>query len=184
MESSPCHASPVHFGCGVSALCSPPSFSEYRRRPAAMTLAAYGRSRRTGRHRCPYAASTCPRTMSTAWSTSRTKRSWMQSRAQVASASHAVLVVHVRVPGGIRSNMVARDGISEDPSHLVPWFDLAKKKEFRVGLIAILFSDDDWGWGGYWKPRRSGGGAGELSRRDPAVPAGGTDGGGGLCHPV
>src|SRR5512132_630176 len=105
-------------------------------------------------------------------------------RAQVASASHAVLAVHVRVPGGIRSNVVARDGISEDPSHLVPWFDLAKKKEFRVGLIAILFSDDDWGWGGYWKPRRSGGGAGELSRRDPAVPAGGTDGGGGLCHPV
>ena len=73
-------------------------------------------------------------------------------RAQVASVSHAVLVVHVRVPGGIRSNMVARDGISEDPGHLVPWFDLAKKKRFRVGLIAILFSDDDWGWGGYWQP--------------------------------
>ena len=73
-------------------------------------------------------------------------------RAQVASASHAVLAVHVRVPSGIRSNTVTRDGISEDPSHLVPWFDLAKKKGLRVGLIAILFSDGDWGWGGYWQP--------------------------------
>lgn len=76
-------------------------------------------------------------------------------RAQIPSASHAVLAVHVRVHGGSNSNGVARDRISEDPGHLVPWFKLARKMGFRTGLIAILFSDDDWGWGGYWKPSDS-----------------------------
>jgi hypothetical protein len=73
-------------------------------------------------------------------------------RAQVPSASHAVLAVHVRVPGGTRSNTVVRDTVSENPGHLVPWFDLAKKKGLRTGLLVILFSDGDWNWGGYWKP--------------------------------
>lgn len=73
-------------------------------------------------------------------------------RAQVPSASHAVLAVHVRVPGGIHSNTVVRNQVSENPSHLVPWFNLAKRKGLRTGLIVILFSDNGWTWGGFWKP--------------------------------
>lgn len=77
-------------------------------------------------------------------------------RAQIPSASHAVLAVHVRVPGGIRSNTVVRNQVSEKPSHLVPWFNLAKTKGLRTGMIIILFSDNSWGWGGNWKPSNPG----------------------------
>ncbi|CAB4192717.1 hypothetical protein UFOVP1244_71 [uncultured Caudovirales phage] len=72
--------------------------------------------------------------------------------AQIPTATHAVAAVHVRVPGGPTSNAVARDGISEDPGHLGPWFAAARQRGLKTGLIVILFSDDGWGWGGDWKP--------------------------------
>lgn len=72
-------------------------------------------------------------------------------RKQLPNATHAIAAVHVRVPGGTKSNKVVRDEISENPDHLSKWFDIAKKNGLKVGMIIILFTND-WDWGGEWDP--------------------------------
>ena len=72
-------------------------------------------------------------------------------RTQVATATHAVLAVHVSVPS-TTSTVVSRTAISENPDHLAAWFALVRSKGLSPGLICVLFSDTNFGWGGYWNP--------------------------------
>lgn len=72
-------------------------------------------------------------------------------RSEIPTASHAVACVQV-VSGGVTANTVSRTIISENPGNLVPWFNLAKGKGLKVALIIILFTDNNFSWGGNWQP--------------------------------
>lgn len=71
-------------------------------------------------------------------------------RAQIPTATHACLAVHLRTPTST-SNSVSRGTISETPANLIPWFNLVRSKGLRPAMIVILFVGD-WDWAGYWTP--------------------------------
>lgn len=71
-------------------------------------------------------------------------------RAQIPTATHASLAVHLRTPSNT-SNSVSRGPISENPSNLVPWFNLVRSKGLKPALLVILFVGE-WDWAGYWTP--------------------------------
>lgn len=73
-------------------------------------------------------------------------------RSQLTSETHACLDVFVRVPGGATSNTVARDSISEDPTHLAAWFALVVNRGILPCLQINLFADNSSLRATNWNP--------------------------------